>query len=345
VRPLQIRFTNGPNRGRTRVFTQSPVRIGRSRENDVVLPEDHSPESSARHAEFRHDAGAWWIVDLESTNGTVLNGAVVRRAKLEPGDRVGFGDITVVVGRPARRRLLLGLVVTALLVTAATTGFMAWRSTQGALDRIAAAGSQSAFFIVLDDNGRVVPVGTAFAVDARGRLATNAHVASPLDEALSGARPGVPYAMPPDGRGPRRRITRVSIHPDWKPGSVDSDVALLQLDGTAATAPVMLADVNAIAALAQGTPVAIYGFPAAFTDTTTPRASIAANVVREMRGTSYMIVGIAVAPGSSGSPVFGYDGAVVGMVAGSSRIDGDAGATTPAVALTAVPLRALLTRQ
>ena len=345
MRPLQIRFTNGPQRRRVRVFTQSPVRIGRSRDNDVVLPEDHSPESSARHAEFRHEAGAWWIVDLDSTNGTRLNGSVVRRAKLEPGDSVGFGDITVVVGRAPRKGVRLALVVAALLVTAAAAGFVAWRTSQGALDRIAAAGSRSAFFIVLDENGRLVPVGTAFAVDRSGRLATNAHVASPLDEALNGARPGVPYAMTHDGLSSRRRITRVTIHPDWKPGSLDSDVALLQLDGVGPTTPVTLADEAGVQALAEGSPVAIYGFPAALTDPTMPKGSIAANVVRELRGTSYMIVGIAVAAGSSGSPVFGYDGAVVGIVAGSSRIEGTAGATTPAVALTIVPLRALLDRQ
>lgn len=344
MRPLQIRFVTGPNRGRSRVFTQSPVRIGRSRENDVVLPEDDSPESSARHAEFRHDAGAWWIVDLESTNGTTLNGTVIRRAKLEPGDRVGFGDITVVVGRAARKGLRLALVVAALLVTAATAGFVAWRANQGALDQIAAAGSRSAFFVVLQENGRILPVGTAFAVDTAGLLATNAHVASPLTEALSGARAGVPYAMTHDGRGSRRRITRVTIDPEWKPGSVESDVALLQLEA-GPTTPVTLADLAAVRALREGSPVAVYGFPAAFTDTTTPKGSIAANVVREVRGTRYMIVGIAVAPGSSGSPVFSYDGAVVGIVAGSSRIEGAGGGTAPAVALTVVPLRTLLSRQ
>ena len=48
MRPLTLKFTSGPHRGRTVEFTTSPVRIGRSRDNDVVLPEDLSPESSAR---------------------------------------------------------------------------------------------------------------------------------------------------------------------------------------------------------------------------------------------------------------------------------------------------------
>jgi FhaA, N-terminal domain/FHA domain len=62
--------------------------VGRSRECDVTIDD---PNVSRRHAEVRHEEGAYWIVDLGSTNGVVVDGKRVDRAKLEP-------DVEVVLG-------------------------------------------------------------------------------------------------------------------------------------------------------------------------------------------------------------------------------------------------------
>jgi pSer/pThr/pTyr-binding forkhead associated (FHA) protein len=45
--------------------------IGRLSYNDVKLP---SPQISRQHAELRRIDGVWWIADLNSTNGLLLNG-------------------------------------------------------------------------------------------------------------------------------------------------------------------------------------------------------------------------------------------------------------------------------
>jgi predicted component of type VI protein secretion system len=59
--------------------------IGRLSYNDVKLP---SPQISRQHAELRHIDGAWWIADLNSTNGLLLNGKRIHEHLLVNGDQV-----------------------------------------------------------------------------------------------------------------------------------------------------------------------------------------------------------------------------------------------------------------
>ena len=69
------------------------VVLGRSRECDIQIED---PNVSRRHAELRQEGSAFWIVDLDSTNGIEVNGRRIQRAKLDPGDVVTIGstDIT-----------------------------------------------------------------------------------------------------------------------------------------------------------------------------------------------------------------------------------------------------------
>jgi FHA domain/Domain of unknown function (DUF1707) len=62
--------------------------IGRHRSCDVVLG---SVSVSRRHARLFHRDGNWIIQDLESMNGTLVNGAIVGRCQLQPGDQVLLG--------------------------------------------------------------------------------------------------------------------------------------------------------------------------------------------------------------------------------------------------------------
>jgi hypothetical protein len=67
------------------------ARIGRADEADVML--DDSFVSSA-HAEVVRVDGAWLLVDLGSTNGTLLNDAPIGdRAKVRAGDRLRIGGV------------------------------------------------------------------------------------------------------------------------------------------------------------------------------------------------------------------------------------------------------------
>lgn len=67
--------------------------IGRHPDSHVVLT---CPSSSGRHAVIKqHDDGCY-VQDLDSSNGTRVNGAEIEEALLKDGDRVGFGDVQAV---------------------------------------------------------------------------------------------------------------------------------------------------------------------------------------------------------------------------------------------------------
>lgn len=71
------------------------VKIGRDPSNQVVIPDDTF--TSRHHAWITLDDGDFWLEDLGSTNGTLLNGhPVVKRQVLSSGDkiRVGHTELT-----------------------------------------------------------------------------------------------------------------------------------------------------------------------------------------------------------------------------------------------------------
>jgi pSer/pThr/pTyr-binding forkhead associated (FHA) protein len=65
------------------------LRLGRSRSCDLAL---RSPDASRRHAEIVLGASGWLVRDLDSTNGTFVNGERVAEHLLQPGDRIEIGS-------------------------------------------------------------------------------------------------------------------------------------------------------------------------------------------------------------------------------------------------------------
>jgi FHA domain-containing protein/uncharacterized protein DUF1707 len=67
------------------------VTVGRSHDCDVVVGEE---TVSRFHAELRHmDDDAWLVRDLDSTNGTWLNGSRVHEARVCGGDVLWLGGL------------------------------------------------------------------------------------------------------------------------------------------------------------------------------------------------------------------------------------------------------------
>ena len=70
---------------------KSVVVIGRTREvADIVL--DGDDRVSRHHAALIFTSGEFYVEDLESTNGSFINGRRIKRAKLQPGDILRIGD-------------------------------------------------------------------------------------------------------------------------------------------------------------------------------------------------------------------------------------------------------------
>lgn len=85
----QIVAVRGPLAGRTFPLGAAPLSFGRTPENLIVLA---SPLASRRHAEVRPDGDGYLLVDLGSSNGTLLNGQRVQSQRLRPGDTFAIGD-------------------------------------------------------------------------------------------------------------------------------------------------------------------------------------------------------------------------------------------------------------
>ena len=82
-------------------LTNRDLRVGRGKENDIVL-DDLSKAASRMHAELRYENGNYIVIDLNSQNGTWMEGQRVQRATLQPGVPIVIGPFSLMLeGAPA----------------------------------------------------------------------------------------------------------------------------------------------------------------------------------------------------------------------------------------------------
>ena len=100
---LILTVIKGPDQGRRfELPDDEPQLIGRSSE---ALPLQ-DPTISRRHSELTPDDGRWYINDLQSNNGTFVNGRrVIERRLLQPGDQIRTGNTILMFGRDEARPL------------------------------------------------------------------------------------------------------------------------------------------------------------------------------------------------------------------------------------------------
>jgi pSer/pThr/pTyr-binding forkhead associated (FHA) protein len=87
---FKLSIEQGKGRGKAFDFDAEQITIGRTEENDVVLYEQGV---SRRHARISRSEGRYYVEDLESANGTLLNGNKIQKEELNDGDRIGIGEV------------------------------------------------------------------------------------------------------------------------------------------------------------------------------------------------------------------------------------------------------------
>jgi pSer/pThr/pTyr-binding forkhead associated (FHA) protein len=87
-----LTFETGPFAGRIVAVPSQMITVGRAPDNDLVVGD---PATSGHHGRIDVRGGAFWISDLGSTNGTLVNGEPVIEKQLSDGDLISIGQSTI----------------------------------------------------------------------------------------------------------------------------------------------------------------------------------------------------------------------------------------------------------
>ncbi len=174
------------------------LRIGRSGECDIVLNQN---SVSASHAEISWVDGRAWLKDLDSTNGTYLDGSRINNCQITAGQSVSFGTARYLfdgntfisdMGQQSGNRYgiptgdstknqfqkmplsfkLLGVVLIALI------GLGVFKFATGLRDMTVSEISRSTVFVIMsDESGDICWSGSGAVILGGKYIVTNAHVA------------------------------------------------------------------------------------------------------------------------------------------------------------------------
>jgi pSer/pThr/pTyr-binding forkhead associated (FHA) protein len=86
-----LEFVNGINSGELVKLRRDATILGREK-GDIVLKDT---EISSTHCQIQQIDGAYHIFDMNSTNGTFVNGQRIIKARLKPGDLITLGNTSI----------------------------------------------------------------------------------------------------------------------------------------------------------------------------------------------------------------------------------------------------------
>src|ERR1700676_3208990 len=92
---VTLQVLEGVDKGRVFRDLPTPLTIGREEGNVLRLNDERV---SRFHAKIQSDNGEIILTDLESTNGTRVNGNVIQIRRLRAGDQIGLGRSILLYG-------------------------------------------------------------------------------------------------------------------------------------------------------------------------------------------------------------------------------------------------------
>ena len=88
---------------------QDKITIGRNEDNDIQI---NNMAVSGNHARITRDQDDYYIEDLNSTNGTFVNGEKIRKRILNEDDEITIGKHTIIINGKSNgnkhQRVMLG---------------------------------------------------------------------------------------------------------------------------------------------------------------------------------------------------------------------------------------------
>lgn len=135
--------------GKDFACTRTELRIGRTDDNDIAI--DHRSLSRTHCKLVREESGEWRVIDMQSSNGLMVNGESYAQVTLRIGDVLELGhvkfkfvgpnddvalpsttssSVTQETGATGSKGPLIAVVIATLVIVGGGGGYVFWKSTQ-----------------------------------------------------------------------------------------------------------------------------------------------------------------------------------------------------------------------
>ena len=212
---MKFTILDGPKAGDTFKLGNAPLYIGRQKGVTVLLKDDRA---SRKHARLERRGDAVFVCDMESSNGTLVNGRMVEEAQLREGDVVTVGKTRICYGQakgvlprgtglPSEAEAALGRSGTVMMsvreaeqtADAGSPSFMAAEVVEAALESLQPVTDEKHIKIAFDRPEH----DTSPPVDANMLYAAVVSLLAAAVDAISGREPALRVNLqtgpPPEG--------------------------------------------------------------------------------------------------------------------------------------------------